>query len=218
MKRTHLTVCLLISCASAAETHQDFVDNVDAIQDEDSPTARSANHPYVGIPVGVWKITDLTTSERDMVCNEQQAFCNNECGGQDLVLTNFCNTSTMAWNCKCKNHVPDTPPYGWPNTIAECRGKETACNNGCSSGSTNAICLKACSQYYKCNQAGSPPSGLQVDNENDVPSYSVAAATSGGIQSPLNTSSAAVQRHVCLPSFVQLSVALTAFIIVVVAA
>ncbi|KAF1805987.1 hypothetical protein FB192DRAFT_1276521 [Mucor lusitanicus] len=118
----------------------------------------------------------------------------------------------MAWNCKCKNHVPDTPPYGWPITISECHGKETACNHGCSSGSTNAICLKACGQYYKCNQAGSPPSGLRVDNENDVPNYSIA-----GIQSPLNSSNAAaaVQWHVSFSSFVQLFVALTTLTIMV---
>ncbi|KAL0141173.1 hypothetical protein V8B55DRAFT_1379602 [Mucor lusitanicus] len=212
MKRSNLAVCLLIVCASAAEIHQDFVDNVDSSQDEDKPTSGSINHPYVGIPIGTWKITDLSTAERDHVCNEQQTFCSNKCGGQDLVTINFCNTTTMAWNCKCKNHVPDTPPYGWPITISECHGKETACNHGCSSGSTNAICLKACGQYYKCNQAGSPPSGLRVDNENDVPNYSIA-----GIQSPLNSSNAAaaVQWHVSFSSFVQLFVALTTLTIMV---
>jgi len=47
MKRTSLAVCLLVLWASTAETRQDFVDNADASQDdEDSPTARSANHPY----------------------------------------------------------------------------------------------------------------------------------------------------------------------------
>ncbi|GAN05627.1 hypothetical protein MAM1_0097d05099 [Mucor ambiguus] len=114
------------------------------------------------------------------------------------------------WHGIANNHVPDTPPYGWPSAIAECHGKETACNNGCSSGSTKTICLKACGQYYKCNQAGSPSSGLRVDNENEAPSYSIA-----GIGSPLNSSSTAVQWHVRFSSFVQLSIALTTLIIIV---
>ncbi|KAL7332608.1 hypothetical protein PS15p_201637 [Mucor circinelloides] len=205
-----LLVCILFACASTLETRQDFVDNADANQEEEKPdVGGSLNRPYVGIPVGTWKITDLNVTERDVICNEQQTFCSNECGGNDLVVINFCNRLTMAWNCKCKNHVPDTPPYGWPSTIAECHGKETTCNNGCSSGTTKAICLKACNQYYKCNQAGSPPSGLRVDNENDVPTYSI-ATESNGLQSPLNSSSAALQLHVSF-SFIQL----LAFIIMV---
>ncbi|KAK4513102.1 uncharacterized protein ATC70_000140 [Mucor velutinosus] len=211
MKRILLIAYWLTVYVLGSEIHQDFVDNVDPSQDEDNPASGSTHHPYVGIPVGTWKMIDLSTVEKDEICSEQQTFCSNECGGYDLTIVNFCNRTTMAWNCKCKNHVPDTPPYGWPSTIAECHGKETACNNGCSSGSTKAICLKACGQYYKCNQAGSPPSSLRVDNENDVPNYSIA-----GIQSPLNSSNAAVQWHISLSSFVQLSVALTTLIIVIV--
>ncbi|KAL0136164.1 hypothetical protein V8B55DRAFT_1579250 [Mucor lusitanicus] len=117
----------------------------------------------------------------------------------------------MAWNCKCKNHVPETPPYGWPSTIAECHGKETTCNNGCFSGSTKDICLKACGQYYKCNQAGSPPSGLRVDNENQIPKYSMTT----GIDSPLNSSSAAVQWHTAVfSSLVQLFMIAAAVVVV----
>lgn len=47
----------------------------------------------------------------------------------------------------------------------------TACNNRCPYDTTKTICLKACTQYYKYNQASTPPSGLQVMNECDIPNY-----------------------------------------------
>ncbi|KAI8644686.1 hypothetical protein BD408DRAFT_110081 [Parasitella parasitica] len=116
----------------------------------------------------------------------------------------------MAWNCKCKNHVPDTPPYGWPNTIAECRGKEATCIKRCSPGTTNGICLKACSQYYKCNQAGSPPSGLQVENEDSIPNYNLVAENMSA-NSPLQPSGAQLLHA---SSFAQLSVAAGFFVVI----
>ncbi|KAG2189547.1 hypothetical protein INT46_000528 [Mucor plumbeus] len=200
--RIALTACSLIVFVYATEIHQDFANSVDTNQDEDKPAFGLINHPYVGIPVGAWKIIDSNATEIDTICNEQQTFCSNECGGQDLTLINFCNRSTVAWNCKCKNHVPDTPPYRWPATIAECHGKETTCNNGCSYGITKAICSKACNQYYKCNQAGSPPSGLQVENEYNIPNYNIVTENTG-IHSPLNAS-IAFKLHVS--SFIQLVV------------
>lgn len=89
-----LLVCILFACVSTLETHQDFVDNADTNQEEEKPdVGGSLNRPYgkhysspmfyslftreiiVGIPVGTWKITDLNVTERDVICNEQQAFC-----------------------------------------------------------------------------------------------------------------------------------------------
>lgn len=29
----------------------------------------------VGIPIGTWKITDLSTDERKLLCQQQQEFC-----------------------------------------------------------------------------------------------------------------------------------------------
>ncbi|OAD04107.1 hypothetical protein MUCCIDRAFT_79243 [Mucor lusitanicus CBS 277.49] len=134
MKRSNLAVCLLIVCASAAEIHQDFVDNVDSSQDEDKPTSGSINHPYAFVIQQPW---------------------HGIVNARIMYLT---------------HHPMD-----------------------------GLLPLASA-------MAGSPPSGLRVDNENDVPNYSIA-----GIQSPLNSSNAAaaVQWHVSFSSFVQLFVALT---------
>lgn len=72
-----------------------------------------------------------------------------------------------------QDQVPTVPPYHWPVAIAECHGKELSCSNACSDGATKDICTQACSRYYRCDQAGSPPSGLKVDDENKIPVYQV---------------------------------------------
>ncbi|KAI8984015.1 hypothetical protein BDF20DRAFT_804540, partial [Mycotypha africana] len=82
----------------------------------------------------------------------------------------------MAWNCACQNHVPDTPPYSWPITIAECQGKEASCSQQCNYGVTQNVCLKGCKRYFKCNKPGGPKSGLQVKDENQLPDYDLPVA------------------------------------------
>lgn len=59
--------------------------------------------------------------------------------------------------------------------------------NGCTYGATKDICVKACNKYFKCNQAGSPLSGLRIEREDQIPSYSlpsggsIASNTSPGL-------------------------------------
>ncbi|KAI9251193.1 hypothetical protein BY458DRAFT_482408 [Sporodiniella umbellata] len=82
----------------------------------------------------------------------------------------------MGWGCTCKNQVPTVPPYHWPVSVAECRGKESSCINACSDGAIKDLCTKACSRYYVCDQAGSPPSGLKVDDKDIKPIYQVSVS------------------------------------------
>lgn len=185
------TVLFFISITSRVlARNQDFIDN-DTVTDEPS-LAGTPNHPYVGIPIGTWKITDLGTDERKLLCQQQQEFCTTECGGDRLVKKNFCNLGTMGWICKCQNHVPDNPPYQWPVALAECHGRENSCIKGCTYGATKEICIKACNKYFKCNQAGSPLSGLRIEREDQIPSYSL---PSGGPMTSNNMSIKDVNRE-----------------------
>ncbi|CAO3659714.1 hypothetical protein G6F70_003839 [Rhizopus microsporus] len=142
--------------------------------DESGPVAGSTPyHPYIGLPVTTWSIIQLNETERTSVCNNQTSFCKDQCGGDNYITTNFCNTTTMAWGCNCSNHIPSSPPYHWPIVVAECQGKESSCLAGCGDGVAKDICRDACSRYYKCDQAGGPKSGLRVDRPDQPPVYDV---------------------------------------------
>ncbi|KAL1928698.1 hypothetical protein VTP01DRAFT_2484 [Rhizomucor pusillus] len=132
-----------------------------------------AQTPIVGLPISSWSILQLDDQSRASVCNQQQGFCNDQCGGGNMTTINFCNVTTMAWDCKCQNKVPDCPPYQWPVTVAECKGRESACQAGCTDESTKDLCTNACSHYYKCNRPGGPPSKLHTENPDQVPVYEV---------------------------------------------
>jgi hypothetical protein len=85
---------------------------------------------------------------------------------QKKKIIKECNISL-----RLKNHVPITPPYHWPVTVAECHGKESSCRNSCSEGVIKDLCSQACAKYYRCDAAGSPPSGLKVDEADQAPIY-----------------------------------------------
>ncbi|KAI9352422.1 hypothetical protein BD770DRAFT_474469 [Pilaira anomala] len=79
----------------------------------------------------------------------------------------------MSWMCSCQNQVPNVPPHHWPIALAECNGREASCKEGCGFDSTKTICIHACYKYFKCDKAGSPSSGLRVENEQDEPNYNI---------------------------------------------
>ncbi|KAI7852519.1 hypothetical protein BDC45DRAFT_443931 [Circinella umbellata] len=77
----------------------------------------------------------------------------------------------MAWNCSCRNKVPDSPPYQWPVTLAECTGREQKCQAKCTNQSTQQLCIEGCAKYFRCNRPGGPQSQLQVMDPNMTPKY-----------------------------------------------
>ncbi|KAL0081291.1 hypothetical protein F4703DRAFT_1866058 [Phycomyces blakesleeanus] len=79
----------------------------------------------------------------------------------------------MAWGCDCKTKIPDCPPYQWPVSIAECRGREDACNNGCAEGTTKELCADGCKRYYRCNMPGGIPSALRTNTSDEKPIYNI---------------------------------------------
>ncbi|KAI9495533.1 hypothetical protein BDB00DRAFT_813690 [Zychaea mexicana] len=88
------------------------------------------------------------------------------------ITFSFCNQTTMAWGCNCRNKVPDCPPYQWPVTLAECRGREQKCEAGCSTNHpTKDICTDGCKSYFRCNRPGGPQSRLQTEQPNISPVY-----------------------------------------------
>ncbi|KAI9252429.1 hypothetical protein BDA99DRAFT_587930 [Phascolomyces articulosus] len=91
----------------------------------------------------------------------------------------------MAWGCNCRNKVPDSPPYQWPVTLAECTGKERNCEIGCNDQPAKDLCIEGCNKYFRCNRPGGPQSRLQTLHPDIAPNYDTTTAKSNTL-SPLS--------------------------------
>lgn len=68
--------------------------------------------------------------------------------------------------------MADFAPFLWPVVQAECSGKSQECQMLCNKDTVNpSTCATTCNAYYQCGTDKSPPSYLQTENPNDVPSY-----------------------------------------------
>ncbi|KAI8364673.1 uncharacterized protein BYT42DRAFT_165230 [Radiomyces spectabilis] len=166
-----LLLCWATTLATAQSPHTDGSVTEELNDEGMSSSVTVSNRPNIGLPVRFWSILELDETRRSKICNQQIAFCTEECGGPNSTTSNFCNTTTMAWGCSCQNKVPDCPPYQWPVTVAECNGRDEACQQGCNYGVTKDLCIKGCHRYFKCNQPGSTPSYLQTSRPDQIPVY-----------------------------------------------
>ncbi|KAJ8655614.1 hypothetical protein O0I10_008702 [Lichtheimia ornata] len=127
----------------------------------------------LAIPIGTWSILELNDTARSDVCHQQIDFCDEECGGSDQVSLNFCKEDTMEWGCNCKSKIPECAPYQWPVTVAECRGRETKCQEGCTDSVTQELCKDGCSEYFRCQRPGGPASQLRSESVNNASAASM---------------------------------------------
>ncbi|CAO3662779.1 unnamed protein product [Umbelopsis ramanniana] len=94
------------------------------------------------------------------------------CGSPSQAVTNFCNATSMAWNCICANGSNGSnATYLNPVPFAECNGKSIACTAACPADALRSTCVQACTNYYSCGTAKAPTSYLQTGGENDTPAY-----------------------------------------------
>ncbi|ORZ15310.1 hypothetical protein BCR42DRAFT_376481 [Absidia repens] len=84
----------------------------------------------------------------------------------------------MNWGCTCQQKIPNSLPFQWPVTVAECNGKENTCEAGCGNGAQADLCRNLCSGYFKCNRPGSEPSKLRL---NAAPSTTPPSSSSSSI-------------------------------------
>ncbi|KAI8144518.1 hypothetical protein BJV82DRAFT_607596 [Fennellomyces sp. T-0311] len=179
---THIIYLLCILFAVLATAQQEPISatpNTDttALDDDNAnssaaaPADDSSHSVNIGLPIGTWSILQLNESSRAAVCKQQNDFCASECGGPAMTSLNFCNQTTMAWGCNCRNKVPDCPPYQWPVTLAECQGREQKCESGCTDHPTESLCVEGCTKYFRCNRPGGPQSRLQTNHPDATPIY-----------------------------------------------
>ncbi|KAJ2588769.1 hypothetical protein H4R99_007686 [Coemansia sp. RSA 1722] len=121
-----------------------------------------------------WSITQLPSSERAHVCQEQVSFCYNACRSVANTAVNFCNIRTMGWNCACSSGSGEkrVRHYEWPMEIAECHAALATCNDACMAkvnGNDRVACFTGCTTNYPCNTVEAPFSTLRVQSVFDKP-------------------------------------------------
>ncbi|CAO3648319.1 unnamed protein product [Mucor hiemalis] len=151
---------LMIVQAAVAQTNS-------SLPAQQQPTDKPA-----GLPTVQWDILRMEPNARENLCQRQTAYCANNCGGPSEAPKNFCNSTSMAWGCGCKNKNPDFTPFLWPVVQAECSGKLQECQILCNTETNRSnTCATTCNAYYQCGTDKAPPSYLQTENPTDTPSY-----------------------------------------------
>ncbi|KAG2171740.1 hypothetical protein INT43_008120, partial [Umbelopsis isabellina] len=144
----------------------------------------------VNLPTSTWVITSLDYSARDNLCARQMNFCSTYCidalevlDNNYILIASFCNTTTLAFGCKCKHEMPSSLNWEWPVVVADCQGKLSECQDKCAmeADPTRGSCTYDCTSYYECGTAKSPPSYLMTNNVTDIPAYK--ASPTGNSQS-----------------------------------
>jgi hypothetical protein len=100
---------------------------------------------------------DLTSSDsarRSVICTEQRAYCSSYCGLPTNVKINFCDTTSMKWNCACHNPMQATHPGAtdsqFPVQVHQCQGEKWQCKQQCLSASEVGTCQDQCELKYLC--------------------------------------------------------------------
>ncbi|KAJ2019537.1 hypothetical protein IWW57_005095 [Coemansia sp. S610] len=119
----------------------------------------------------VWKITSLDKGTRENTCSRQVQACQNNCGGPTLAPMAFCNATTMAWGCGCKNNTPNMEVWNWPVPAADCSGSLNVCKNNCSTKNNTSECFINCTKTHMCNTEDAPVSYTSSSDIAVEPKY-----------------------------------------------
>ncbi|KAJ2715792.1 hypothetical protein H4R19_001006 [Coemansia spiralis] len=119
-----------------------------------------------------WKITSIDSGARANLCDRQIQTCQNNCGGPDKAPMAFCNSTTMAWGCGCKEKTPDFEKWNWPVPAADCTGSATTCRANCNGASGDrSACFGNCDKTHKCNTDDAPISYTETSDVAVAPKY-----------------------------------------------
>jgi hypothetical protein len=118
-----------------------------------------------------WELKDEPIATRRTLCESNKAICATHCGGANKAPMNFCNVTTMGWNCGCSDKTPTLEDHEWPIVYAECQGRRLDCQKKCSDVPVDKYpaCQNECTETYDCDRGKMPPSNLRVSSVEVVP-------------------------------------------------
>ncbi|GAA6037412.1 hypothetical protein JCM8097_008557 [Rhodosporidiobolus ruineniae] len=152
------------------------------------------------LPGYVYNLTMANEATRISICNQTTANCAAAgCSSSEAnVTTNFCNPTTMGWNCDC-NKGADSRLQALvvPVNTYDCRLRTSACLDQCSNPSalpevnSTTACKNACNYILgsTCGTSNQVLPEYQVKKYDDTPKY-YADTSKGGVAMGITTSSA----------------------------
>ncbi|BGP09848.1 hypothetical protein JCM10049v2_005723 [Rhodotorula toruloides] len=152
------------------------------------------------LPGYTYNLTEESEATRVSICNQTTAFCASAgCSADNANVTvNFCNPTTMGWNCECNNKAQSRlQPLTVPVNTYDCRLRTSACLDQCQNPQASPpvkdvqACRNACNYVIgsTCGTGNQVLPEYQVKNEGDKPKY-YADTSKGGVAMGITTSSA----------------------------
>ncbi|GAA6043157.1 hypothetical protein NBRC10512_000325, partial [Rhodotorula toruloides] len=143
-----------------------------------------------------YNLTEESEATRVSICNQTTAFCASAgCSADNANVTvNFCNPTTLGWNCECNNKAQSRlQPLTVPVNTYDCRLRTSACLDQCQNPKASPpvkdvqACRNACNYVIgsTCGTGNQVLPEYQVKNEGDKPNTS-----KGGVAMGITTSSA----------------------------
>ncbi|BGO93390.1 RHTO0S09e02718g1_1 [Rhodotorula toruloides] len=152
------------------------------------------------LPGYTYNLTEESEATRVSICNQTTAFCASAgCSADNANVTvNFCNPTTLGWNCECNNKAQSRlQPLTVPVNTYDCRLRTSACLDQCQNPKASPpvkdvqACRNACNYVIgsTCGTGNQVLPEYQVKNEGDKPKY-YADTSKGGVAMGITTSSA----------------------------
>ncbi|GAA5962616.1 hypothetical protein JCM21900_001276 [Sporobolomyces salmonicolor] len=156
------------------------------------------------LPGYTYNLTMETESTRISICNQTTAFCSTAgCSKSSAnVTTNFCNPTTMGWNCDCNDGADSRLQLlTVPVNTYDCRLRTAACLDQCSNRNASpavtsvSSCQNACNYIIgsTCGTSNQVLPEYQVKKYSDEPKYYV-DTSKGGVAMGITTSSSPASR------------------------
>ncbi|GAA6019227.1 hypothetical protein JCM10207_005044 [Rhodosporidiobolus poonsookiae] len=147
------------------------------------------------LPGYKYNLTMESEATRISICSQTTAYCSVAgCTKPEAnVTTNFCNPTTMGWNCDCNKKADSAlDPLVVPVNSYDCRLRTSACLDQCTNPSASPPIADLASCRYACNYILGSTCGTsnqvlpeyQVKKENSKPNTS-----SGGVAMGISAAS-----------------------------
>ncbi|KAM0751352.1 hypothetical protein T439DRAFT_325498 [Meredithblackwellia eburnea MCA 4105] len=153
------------------------------------------------LPGYTYNLTSESNTTRTGICNLTTQYCaTSQCSSSTAnVTTNFCNPTTMGWNCKCNQGATSRLQAEIvPVNSYDCRLRTSACLDQCQNPKASPpvtniqSCQQACNYIIgsTCGTASQYIPEYEVNSYNDKPKY-YPDTSKGGVAPGITTKSAA---------------------------
>ncbi|GAA5872728.1 hypothetical protein JCM8547_006327 [Rhodosporidiobolus lusitaniae] len=198
------------SAASSTSSLPSVAAYTGATFSEASFSAATASAMAVNLPGYLYNLTMESEATRSSICEQTTTYCAAAgCSKANAnASTNFCNPTTMGWNCDCnKGASSNLSDLVVPVNTYDCRLRTAACLDQCTNktasppvNSTTA-CRNACNYILgsTCGTTAQVIPLYQVSKYSSKPKYYAVDTTVGGVDAMGTTSTSSAFPSLVLP-------------------